>query len=95
MTGSSRRRYLFDVHGGHKGKVVFSEPRDYSQGPSSFGINDEIITFAKRNTRKGEEKVAYNSAVKIEATTRREMNTSKSGKTTAQPTPSLDLDPSL
>ena len=39
--------------------------------------------------------IAHNSAVKIEATTRIEMNTSKSGKTAAQPTPSLDLDPSV
>ena len=37
-------------------------------------------------------KIAANSVVKIEATTGREMNTSKSGKTAAQPTPSLDLD---
>ena len=40
-------------------------------------------------------KIAYNSAVKIEAITGREMNTSKSGKTAAQPKPALDLDPSV
>ena len=39
--------------------------------------------------------IAHNSAVKIEATTGREMNTSKSGKKVAQPTPSLDSDPSV
>ena len=33
-------------------------------------------------------KIAHNSTVKIEATKGREMNTSKSGKTAAQPTPS-------
>ena len=37
-------------------------------------------------------KIAYNSTVKIEATTGREMNM-QSGKTAAQLTPSLDLDP--
>ena len=40
-------------------------------------------------------KIAHYSAVKIEATTGREINTSKSGKAAAQQTPSLDLDPSL
>ena len=35
--------------------------------------------------------IVHNSAVKIEATTGREMNTSKSGKTAAQPTPSKVL----
>ena len=45
--------------------------------------------------RERERKIAYNSAVKIEATTGREMNTLKSGKTAAQLTPSLDLYPSV
>ena len=40
-------------------------------------------------------KIAHNSAIKIKATTGREVNTSKSGKTAAQPTLSLDLDPSV
>ena len=40
-------------------------------------------------------KIAHNSTIKIEATTGREMDMSKSGKTVAQPTPSLDLDPSV
>ena len=39
-----------------------------------------------------ERKVAHNSAVKMKG---REMKTQKSGKTAAQPTPSIDLDPSV
>ena len=39
-------------------------------------------------------KIAYNSAVKMEATKGREMNT-KSRETEAQPMPSLDFDPSV
>ena len=35
--------------------------------------------------------IAHNSVVNIETTTLREMNASKSGKTVAQPTPSLDF----
>ena len=35
--------------------------------------------------------IAHNYVVNIETTTGREMNASKSGKTVAQPTPSLDL----
>ena len=42
-----------------------------------------------------ERKIAQNSAVKTKETTRREMNTSKSGKTAAQSTPSLNLDLSV
>ena len=48
----------------------------------------------ERNTRKGGN-IEYNSAVKVEATTVREMNTSTSGKTASQPTPSVDLDTSI
>ena len=40
-------------------------------------------------------KIAHNSVVKIETTIEREMNTSKSGKTAAQPTPAIDLDLSV
>ena len=40
-------------------------------------------------------KIADNSAVKMEATKGQEMKTSKSGKIMAQPTPSLDLEPSV
>ena len=85
----SRRRQIFDGREGHKGNV-FSELRIACikdpkglQGNSEVKINDEITTVVERNSRK----IAHNSAVKIEATTGREMNTSKSGKKVARPTP--------
>ena len=62
------------------------------QAISGVRINDKTIIVVDE---KGGGKIAYNSAVKIEATTGREVNTSKSGKTGAQPAHSLDLDPSV
>ena len=53
------------------------------------------VSLSWNEIRETARNIAYNSAVKIEATTGRETNTSKSGKTAAQPTPSLDLDPSV
>ena len=43
--------------------------------------------------RERERKMAHHSAVKIKAT--KETDTSNSGKIVAQPTPSLDFDPSV
>ena len=51
------------------------------------------LLLARNEIQERVRKIAHNFAVKIEATTGREMNTSKSGKTAAQPAPSLDSDP--
>ena len=53
------------------------------------------LSLSWKEIHEMERNIAHNSAVKIKVTTGREMNTSKSGKTTGKPTPSLDLDPSL
>ena len=77
---------------GHKGNVFtcIKAPKSL-QGTSGVGINDAIITVVERNARK----IAHNSGVKIEATTGREMNNSKSGKATTQNAPSPNLDSSV
>ena len=64
------------------------------QGTSGVGVKDETL-LSWNGKRERVKKIVHNSAVEIEATTGRDMNTSKSGKTVAQPTPSLDLDTSI
>ena len=54
------------------------------QGTSGVDINYEIITLVEQNAKRAR-KIAYNSEVKNEVTTGREMNMSKLGKTTAHP----------
>ena len=53
------------------------------------------LLLSGNEMRERARKIVHNSAVKIEATKGREMNTSKSGKTAIQLTPSLDLDLSV
>ena len=53
------------------------------------------LLLSWKEIRERGRKIAHNSALKIKETTGREMNTSKTGKTTAQPTPILDLDSSV
>ena len=53
------------------------------------------LLLSRNEIRERGRNIANNCGVKIEATTGREMNTSKSGKTTVQPTPSVDLDSSV
>ena len=50
------------------------------------------LLLSSNEMRERERKIVHNSAVKIEATKGREMNTSKSGKTASQPTLLLELD---
>ena len=53
------------------------------------------LLLSWNEVRERARKIVHNSAVKIGATKGTEMNTSKSGKTAAQPTPLLELDPSV
>ena len=94
----SRRRPVLDRVNTHKGIAAFSEPEDdmYKdheglQGTSGVRINIKSNYVLERNARK----IAHYSALKIEATKGTEMKISHSQNTAAQPTPSLDLYPSV
>ena len=76
---------------------LFSEPGNGiykgSQGPAKHFGSSAVVEL---NTSKGKvRKTTNNYTVKMKATKGREMKTSKSGKIGAQPTHSLDLDPSV
>ena len=53
------------------------------------------LSLSWNEIREREKNIVHNSAVKLEATTGREINVSMSEKTVPQPTPSLDLNPSV